>query len=1520
MDQLFNHFADLAALQKEKEDVRKIFKEIEDGIARLSSLGFKIESAKGIAELNSANKQLEKTQGELLATQKKLEEQEKKNIQLRTENIRLGKQAAAATDDQTKSQKAYTAEQTNTAETLLDLQKRLEAVRGSIAKIKGFGELVDKSPELKAELIDLIEQESRLGVEVQKTKKLLKDEQKEFIANANSIDEAKAKLAQYRQERDGLKLDTDAGKSRKEFLNKEIDALDEFVKANTDTLTKTKLNVGNYAQSLEPFFTALSEKIEKLKTEQTTLQNLSKNNPIGFKLAGGDDRLNQVNAELKQLNNTQEVGFKISGSYAQQVNTLDKSLNQMAQSGEVSTSSLTELNQALRGAKLPNYAGNFKGAFNVLVKELESIRQKLKDPALQGKELEKLQQEEKLLTQLTVNLTKEFTSTRDELRAMQETAKQVGINFGTTGELFLDFTSEVGEAKDQLTDIQNVINENASDTKYLDAAIGAAQGLAGAYGAVQGAMELAGGSSEDLQKKMVKLQAILTIINGLQSIQNVLQAESGVIQTILAAKVGLLNAAKAVQAALSTQNAVAVQAEAVAQAENAVATEAAAVAQVENIAVTEAATVAAEGQTVAVQTATVATRTWATALAATGIGAMIIGIAAGVVFLVKKINDWVLADSRAIERQNELGKAIKETNDNIIDQANLIGQTDNVTRRNLQSLLDLQTAGGTTQVKQFAIRKKIAEEDKRLAQQQVDFLGATNAQQTELLSSIESGKAKIGLLNKTLEKEVAAGKEDDAEATRKAIEGIQIDVDSKTALYNAGFEARQNLFAADKDLAQISLEEQKFNADERRKLILESTHIEVDLIKAKNDKILNDERSTLKQRIAAIKSSAEAQKRAIEAEKNNVLNDPTASDVDKSLAVKKAAADELKINLEKNQSIEKENESFRLRDLQAQRSILELRVRQEIESNKRVVADMHSSFDERLAAFKSYTQDEKALIDADFQLKLQQAGISDKEIEALKKNKDYKVKSKKITDDELLALQKDHENAILQLSIQTNKAVTEVLRAEIERRVELREDEVEQIRSIYSNIDLSQSEQYAEEVIALNNSLKAREVGIHEYNKRKVAIERKYSQQTIRNTISEIQTQLSLYDGKEGELTAKELNLQRLLNQFNAAKTNAVKDELREQIRLAEEEVKLAKLTVEKKIELLKKLAEAQKNLSNKTTSDDEDTDLEKRNELIEALQNFGAAANSLHDIENAASDRRIQKIEAEKKALEDKFRQEIEGIENSGLSEEEKQEKIAKAEKLHKAELRALEEKERQEKIKQAIFEKRNAMFNILLNTAVAVVRALPDTAKAFQAGALGAVQLAAAAAAPIPTFAKGTDSSPEGLALVGEAGRELAKEPGGKWKMYDGPTFVNLEKGTKIYPNRVTEKMLKDGHVTPSVAPIKPRPLNPIKAGLEPFSIKNLPENKRPKSLLELSREVKVNISSSKVIGDMARAAHSDVSRIISAPQKESRDNRLDKLIEETEKTNKELKQLNKKPPIAIIAHNSIELDPYYIQQMKY
>ena len=127
---------------------------------------------------------------------------------------------------------------------------------------------------------------------------------------------------------------------------------------------------------------------------------------------------------------------------------------------------------------------------------------------------------------------------------------------------------------------------------------------------------------------------------------------------------------------------------------------------------------------------------------------------------------------------------------------------------------------------------------------------------------------------------------------------------------------------------------------------------------------------------------------------------------------------------------------------------------------------------------------------------------------------------------------------------------------------------------------------------------------------------------------------------------------------------------------------------------------------------------------------------------------------------------------------------------------------KERKLKQEQAKNERRQAVFGILANTALAIANILGQTgifAPPFIAiaAATGLAQLLALP--PIPQFWKGTESSPEGLAVVNEKGSELL-EKNGKYSMVEskGSALTYLEQGTKVHTAKETQQLLAKGAVT--------------------------------------------------------------------------------------------------------------------------
>jgi hypothetical protein len=136
--------------------------------------------------------------------------------------------------------------------------------------------------------------------------------------------------------------------------------------------------------------------------------------------------------------------------------------------------------------------------------------------------------EEKLASIATRNPT---MGTVRQLTQLAMEARALGPEFAASADQFI---REAGRIKDSIGDARAEVGYFASDTRRLDAVLGGVQAVAGAFGAVEGALALAGVENEDLQKTMVKLQGAIALVNGVQAIQKVLLDENATKTGVLA--------------------------------------------------------------------------------------------------------------------------------------------------------------------------------------------------------------------------------------------------------------------------------------------------------------------------------------------------------------------------------------------------------------------------------------------------------------------------------------------------------------------------------------------------------------------------------------------------------------------------------------------------------------------------------------------------------------------------------------------------------------------------------------------------------------------------------------------------------------------------------------------------------------------------------------------------------------------------------------------------------------------------
>ena len=133
------------------------------------------------------------------------------------------------------------------------------------------------------------------------------------------------------------------------------------------------------------------------------------------------------------------------------------------------------------------------------------------------------------LTKSGKSLTGQLRGLKAELTLLEQQGKDNTKEFN-------QLLIAASKLEDQIGDTRARVKILASDTFKFDAAVQATQGLAAGFEVAQGAAALFGSESEDLQKAILKVQGAIAVANGVQQIANLLLEESAIKTAILTAK------------------------------------------------------------------------------------------------------------------------------------------------------------------------------------------------------------------------------------------------------------------------------------------------------------------------------------------------------------------------------------------------------------------------------------------------------------------------------------------------------------------------------------------------------------------------------------------------------------------------------------------------------------------------------------------------------------------------------------------------------------------------------------------------------------------------------------------------------------------------------------------------------------------------------------------------------------------------------------------------------------------------
>lgn len=137
---------------------------------------------------------------------------------------------------------------------------------------------------------------------------------------------------------------------------------------------------------------------------------------------------------------------------------------------------------------------------------------------------------------------------RESTRAVKE-YQTIALQAGRETPIGQEAIAKAAALTDELGDLRNEITNASHDGANMQAALQLGSGIAAGYGAMQGTMALVGVESEKLQETFVKLQAIQSILAGIEQVRAILEKESFFMQKAKVISTKALTAAEVIYAA-----------------------------------------------------------------------------------------------------------------------------------------------------------------------------------------------------------------------------------------------------------------------------------------------------------------------------------------------------------------------------------------------------------------------------------------------------------------------------------------------------------------------------------------------------------------------------------------------------------------------------------------------------------------------------------------------------------------------------------------------------------------------------------------------------------------------------------------------------------------------------------------------------------------------------------------------------------------------------------------------------------
>ena len=196
---------------------------------------------------------------------------------------------------------------------------------------------------------------------------------------------------------------------------------------------------------------------------------------------------------------------------------------------------------------MADYTVRFLGDDSQLSGTLKNIKGELNSTGQASSKLDQIQQRFNRIINSSAPLKK-------QLRDLTALMAKMNLDNMVDNDVFVTMTAKAAEMKDALGDASQAIRLMSSDTAKLDATIEGFQVLAGAAGVVTGVMGTLGTENERLQQAMLKVQSVISVMNGVQQIANALNKDSILMLRLKALQQEINNALTATSTSETAKN------------------------------------------------------------------------------------------------------------------------------------------------------------------------------------------------------------------------------------------------------------------------------------------------------------------------------------------------------------------------------------------------------------------------------------------------------------------------------------------------------------------------------------------------------------------------------------------------------------------------------------------------------------------------------------------------------------------------------------------------------------------------------------------------------------------------------------------------------------------------------------------------------------------------------------------------------------------------------------------------------